>query len=78
MSITTISSRQFNQDTSQAKKSAKRGPVFITTRGRPAYVLLTIDAYQRITRSQTNIIDLLAMPAADEIEYAPPRLKGDF
>ena len=41
MTITTLSSRQFNQDTSRAKKAAIAGPVFITDRGRPAHVLLT-------------------------------------
>ncbi len=44
MLITTLSSRQFNQDTSGAKKAANRGPVFITDRGRPAHVLLTMSA----------------------------------
>jgi hypothetical protein len=30
MAVTTLSSREFNQDTSRAKKAAQRGPVFIT------------------------------------------------
>lgn len=38
MTITTISSREFNQDTSGAKKAARMGPVFITDRGKPAHV----------------------------------------
>ena len=42
---TRMSSREFNQDTSGAKKAAERGPVYITDRGRLAYVLLTFDAY---------------------------------
>ncbi len=36
MTITTMTSREFNQDTSRAKKAAARGPVFITDRGWPA------------------------------------------
>ena len=32
MSITKLSSREFNQDTSRAKRAAKKGPVFITDR----------------------------------------------
>jgi hypothetical protein len=43
MSITKLSSREFNQDTSKAN----RGPVFITDRGRPSHVLLTAEEYQR-------------------------------
>ena len=38
---TQITSRQFNQDTSAAKRAALEGPVFITDRGEPAHVLLT-------------------------------------
>ena len=30
MAVTTMSSRDFNQDTSGAKRAAKEGPVFIT------------------------------------------------
>jgi hypothetical protein len=35
MPITTLTSREFNQDASRAKKAAQQGPVFITDRGRP-------------------------------------------
>jgi len=76
MAITKLSSREFNQDTSRAKRAAKRGPVFITDRGRPSHVLLTAEEYQRITRGQKNIVDLLAMPDAAEIDFEPPRLTG--
>lgn len=60
MTITTLSSREFNQDTGRAKKAARSGPVFITDRGRPAHVLLTIEDYRRLTRSQTSIVELLS------------------
>ena len=46
MAITKLSSREFNQDTSRAKRAAKRGPVFITDRGRPSHVLLTAEEYR--------------------------------
>jgi prevent-host-death family protein len=74
MAITKLSSREFNQDTGRAKRAAKKGPVFITDRGRPSHVLLTADEYDRITGSQKSIADLLAMPEAAEIEFEPPRL----
>lgn len=76
MVITKLSSREFNQDTSRAKRAAKRGPVFITDRGRPSHVLLTAEEYQRITGGQKSIADSLAMPEAAEIEFEPPRLAG--
>lgn len=76
MAITKLSSRDFNQDTSRAKRAAKRGPVFITDRGGPSHVLLTVEEYQRITGGHKSAVDLLAMPAAAEIEFEPPRLWG--
>ena len=76
VTITTLSSREFNQDTSRAKKAARKGPVFITDRGRPAHVLLSIKEYQKITNKCENIADMLAMPNADFIDFDPPRL-GD-
>jgi prevent-host-death family protein len=75
MTITTLSSRQFNQDASNAKKAAKSGPVFITDRGRPAHVLLTFEEYKKITGRQTKIADLLAMPGFEDIELEIPPLR---
>ena len=68
MPITTLSSRQFNQDSSRAKKAAADGPVIITDRGQPAHVLLTFEAYKKITRVNSKIADLLAMPGLDQME----------
>ena len=78
MAVTKLSSREFNQDTSRAKRAAKRGPVFITDRGRPSHVLLTVEEYQRITGGQKSVADLLAMPSASEIEFEPPRQRGNL
>jgi prevent-host-death family protein len=75
---TTISSRDFNQDTSGAKQAANRGPVFITDRGRPAHVLLTIEDYERLAGQEASIIDMLGMPGVEDIEFEPPRLPGQF
>lgn len=74
MAITTLSSREFNQDASGAKKAANNGPVFITDRGRPAHVLLSFEEYQRLTQQRRNIADALAMPGAEDIEFDPPRV----
>jgi len=75
MAITTLSSREFNQDASRAKKAANDGPVFITDRGKPAHVLLSIKEYQRLTGGHQKIADLLAMPGIEEIELEIPRLR---
>ncbi|MHB1676971.1 MAG: type II toxin-antitoxin system Phd/YefM family antitoxin [Sulfuriferula sp.] len=74
MTITTLTSRQFNQDASKAKQAAKSGPVFITDRGRPAHVLLSFDEYKKITGGHTKIADLLAMPGIADLELEIPSL----
>jgi PHD/YefM family antitoxin component YafN of YafNO toxin-antitoxin module len=80
MAITTISSREFNQDTARAKRAARKGPVFITDRGRPAYVLLLIDEFQRISvkHGPKNLAQALAMPNADLVDFEPPRMGDEF
>jgi prevent-host-death family protein len=78
MPITTISSREFNQDTGRAKKATKKGPVIITDRGKPAHVLLSIREYQKITKKRASILDMLAMPGVGDIEFEPPRLGDEF
>ncbi len=72
MTITTISSRELNQDITRAKRAAKSGPVFITDRGKSAHVLLSIEEYQRLTKQRRNIADSLAMPDIAEVEFEPP------
>lgn len=74
MTITTLSSRELNQDVTRAKKASRNGPVFITDRGKPAHVLLSFEDYQRLTKQRRNIADALAMPGVADIEFDPPRV----
>ena len=76
MTVTTFSSREFNRDVTRAKKAARNGPVFITDRGRPAHVLLSVEDYRRLTGAQASIVDLLAMPDGAEIEFEPPHFRS--
>lgn len=76
MTITTISSREFNQDVGRAKKAAQGGPVFITDRGRLAHVLLTVEDYRRLTGVAASIVDLLAMPGVADLDLETPRVGG--
>lgn len=78
MTITRISSRDFNQDISRAKRAAEKGPVIITDRGQPAYVLLRHTAYQRLAGEGPSIRDLLELPGAEKIEFDPPRMGGSL
>lgn len=76
MTVTTLSSREFNQDVSRAKRAADAGPVIITDRGEPAYVLLRHDAYRQLAGGGPTIRDLLDQPGVEDIEFDPPRLGG--
>lgn len=75
MTITTLSSREFNQSASEAKKAANKGPVFITDRGKPAHVLMSMALYQSLTGSHQKIADLLAMPGTEDLDLDIPPLR---
>jgi prevent-host-death family protein len=75
MTVTTVSSREFNQDSNRAKRAAKDGPVFITDRGKAAHVLLSIEDYWKLTGRRAKISELLAMQGGDDIDFDPPRIE---
>ena len=70
--MTILTSREFNQDAARAKRAARKGPVFITDRGKPALVLLSIDEYRRLRGDKPSIVDLLSMD--EDIDFEPPRI----
>ncbi len=72
----TLTSRQFNHDTGRAKKAAESEPVIITHRGRPSHVLLSVEEYERLMGHHRTIVELLAMPGVEEIEFEAPRIDG--
>lgn len=76
MSITTISSRQFNQDAGGAKRAAGKGPVIITERGRPSHVLLSFEAYRKLAGGGRSLLDIVAQEEDDDIAFDPPPM-GD-
>ena len=65
-----VSSRDFNQDVTAAKRAARLEPVFVTDRGKPTHVLMSIDAFRQLTGQTETIVDLLAMPGLPQIELA--------
>ena len=71
MSIKLFTSRVFNRDKSGAKRAASSGPVFITERGKPAFVMMTFEEYQRITMGPRSIVDMLGMRA--DIGFDSPK-----
>jgi len=78
MPVTTFSSREFNQDTGRAKKAAANGPVFITDRGKPAHVLLSIKEYRRIYDAliaATALIHGMTIVTHNITDFAPTGAK---
>lgn len=67
------SSREFNQDTSGAKRAALKGPVFITDRGETSFVLMSVDEYRKLTTSGKSIADLLSMPEMCDVDFEVPK-----
>ena len=78
-----ISSREFHQDTASATRAAQEGPVIVTKRGQPIFVLLRFDEYSNLVprapkkrAKKKSIVELLAMPeGTPEFEYEFPRLE---
>ena len=76
MPIAKISSREFNQDSARAKKAAKNGPVFITDRGKPAHVLLSIEDYLRLAGIAVDMVDRLGLPVGvEDVELEIPPMR---
>lgn len=68
----TVSSRDFNQDVSSAKRASKLGPVFITDRGQPSYVLLSIETYRALSNNYQSVAEAFAsLEPTGEIEFPP-------
>lgn len=60
-----ISSREFNQDVSLAKRIALAEPVLVTDRGRPTHVLLSIEAWRQLSGEDRGMAELLAARPGD-------------
>jgi PHD/YefM family antitoxin component YafN of YafNO toxin-antitoxin module len=78
MQISTFSSRDFNQRVAVAKKAARGDRVvYILDRGQPAHVLMSFDKFRELSGQGQNILQLLSMPEAADIDFEIERSK-DF
>jgi len=73
---TTLTSREFNQDTAGAKKAAAEGPVVITDRGQPAHVLMTYERFQELMGGRPDIVSLLGLVEGSDIDFEAPKANG--
>jgi prevent-host-death family protein len=70
-----MTSREFNHDVGKAKRAADDGPVLVTDRGRPAYVLMKYEDYRRSKAGGVTMFDLLQDEEAGDFEFDPPRIQ---
>jgi prevent-host-death family protein len=73
----TITSREANQYFGKAKRAAEEGPVTITDRGRPAFVLMKYSEYRRLAGPTRSIVDMLNHEESKDLDFEPERM-GDW
>jgi prevent-host-death family protein len=66
--VSVVTARTFNQSPSSVKSLAQDGPVFVTDRGRPTIVVLTVDDYERLAGTG-SVRDSLRM--AEDVDLEP-------
>lgn len=66
----TFTAREYNHDASRVKRAANEGPVIITERGKPAHVLMTMAAYERLkgAKPKQPLVEFLAELALDGLD----------
>ena len=74
-----FSSRDFTRDVAAAKAAALTGPVLITDRGHPAFVMLNIDEYHRLQGKAPSLFALMQqLPELPDDIVEVPRMEIDF
>ena len=68
-----VTAREFNQDISKAKRFAASEPVFVTDRGRPTHVLLSIGAYRQLSGERQSVLDLIGAAPGSAPLLVPDR-----
>jgi prevent-host-death family protein len=71
---TTLTSREFHQDSAKVKRAVQCGPVIITDRGKPTLVLLTFEAYEKLQPKRISVADAIASDDTVDLEsFIPAR-----
>lgn len=74
-----FSSRDFTRDVAAAKAAALTGPVLITDRGQPAFVMLNIDEYHRLQGKAPSLLaQMQQLPELPDDLAEIPRVDIEF
>ena len=65
MQSSTSTLREFERRSARVATAAESGPVYITDRGRPSYVLLSFAHYQELVSPKPGIVEILAGPGTE-------------
>ena len=68
-----LSVRDFNRDPARARLAAKDGPVFVTERGKPTVVVLSIEAYEKLVGQNCSLADVLIPSEILDFEFDTPK-----
>lgn len=76
-----MTAQEFNRQIGQAQKDCENGPVFVTHRGRLAYVLLNYTEYEKLSGKEESIADALAAPKEeidilDDVTFERAQIKA--
>lgn len=70
-----MAAREFNLDVSVAKREPVHGPMCITDRGEPTFVLLAIHEHRCFTETDADLVARLSMDDDDAVGFAPLNLE---
>lgn len=75
MTYALMTSADFNQNPSKAKKAANEGPLVITEHGEASYVLVKYDDFQRSWKKPMSLLEALADPSPlSDKDFEPERI----
>ncbi len=78
--MTVFSSTEWNRKSGDILEAARRGPVTITQRKRPAFVVMSYDAFQRLNSADTRryyTLDTLPDSIFEKAEAELEKLEKD-
>lgn len=80
VTVRTFSSQDFTRNVGAAKRATTQGSMFITDRGRPAYVLLKIEDYFQLTGPhEASLLEVMdAISGGTGVRFNPASLKAIF
>jgi prevent-host-death family protein len=78
MGATKLTVTEVNQNFSRARHALAEGPVIITERGEPAFVLMTYEAFRQRQEGRPTLLQRIDLPGTEDIDFEPPRLGPGF